>query len=329
MSKKISPTLIGTFVVCGVLLTVGALILFGSFEWFKKTDRAILYFGGSLNGLVPGATVKYRGVDIGSVKEVLIHRNQSRDDPAMPVIIEIERDLLRRKMDQEALALRNDTMFKAAVDQGLRGKLGVQSLVTGLLYVELAFVPDAPPPKFHQLTPRLREIPTIPTQLEVIEKAIATLDIKGIAEKLNRILTKTEATLDGVQMQQISGGIQEVLAAVRDTVRDPEVARTIATAHQTLIKLNTLTDKLIAGADPALGELHASLAGLSKTLDETSHLIASLRHVIAPRSPVQQQMIESAAQVERAARAISTMVELLNRNPNALLSGIKHPEDRK
>jgi len=98
MSQKPNPTAIGLFIVVGVALGVTGLLLFSSSKLFTKTRDLIVYFDGSVNGLNPGAPVKYRGVTIGSVKRVMAHFNQAAEDNAMPVIIEIEEKLIRERM---------------------------------------------------------------------------------------------------------------------------------------------------------------------------------------------------------------------------------------
>ena len=84
MNKKISPTLIGGFVVGAVALLVIAVIAFGSGRLFRQTKEFVLYFDGTVNGLHVGAPVKFKGVEIGSVKDILLQMDsdtQSQQDP--------------------------------------------------------------------------------------------------------------------------------------------------------------------------------------------------------------------------------------------------------
>jgi paraquat-inducible protein B len=60
MSKKVSPTLIGAFVVGALALLIVAVIAFGSGQLFPKTQEFVLYFDGSVNGLRIGAPVKFK-----------------------------------------------------------------------------------------------------------------------------------------------------------------------------------------------------------------------------------------------------------------------------
>src|SRR5688572_9956628 len=152
MSRKANSTSIGLFFVAGFALGVIALLTFSSRSLFHRQHKDILYFDASLKGLSPGAPVKYRGVTIGTVVEILIRHNQASNDFSMPVIIAIDEKMAQSKSDQ-ALEIGSQDKLDDLITRGLRGRLDADSLVTGVLYVALDIVPDAPPPDFHQLTP--------------------------------------------------------------------------------------------------------------------------------------------------------------------------------
>ena len=67
MNHRVSPMLIGAFVLGALLLAVMAVVVIGSGRYFRRTSPFVLYFPGSVNGLREGAAVKFRGVEIGSV----------------------------------------------------------------------------------------------------------------------------------------------------------------------------------------------------------------------------------------------------------------------
>src|SRR5499427_5123221 len=98
MSKKANPTLIGIFLFAGVILAVAGVLLFASSRMFTRTQKFIVYFDSTLSGLNVGAPVKYRGVIIGSVTRVMIRFNQATNDMAMPVIFEIQEELVNKRL---------------------------------------------------------------------------------------------------------------------------------------------------------------------------------------------------------------------------------------
>src|SRR5438046_1006678 len=143
MSKKANPASIGLFVVVGLTLGIAALVIFGSKGLFHPQQKDILYFNASLKGLNPGAPVKFRGVTIGKVAEVLIRHNQASDDFSMPVIIKIDKKLAQSKSDEQ-LEIGSEARLNLLIEQGFRGGLDAESLVTGVLYIALDILPNAP-----------------------------------------------------------------------------------------------------------------------------------------------------------------------------------------
>ena len=140
MNKKISPTLMGAFVVGALALLVIAIIALGSGRLFRKTYEFVLFFQGSVNGLNVGAPVKYKGVEIGSVADILLQLEKV-EPGRIPVIIELDAKKLAGRGFRGNLLVDPDELQRA-IDQGLRGQLQMESLLTGVLYVAVDLYPD-------------------------------------------------------------------------------------------------------------------------------------------------------------------------------------------
>ena len=108
MNKKISPTLIGAFVVGALALMVIAIVAFGSGQFFRKTRQFVLYFEGSVNGLHVGAPIKFKGVEIGSVKNILLQLDSNTQVNEIPVIIEIDLKKMTSRGASTAVAEQED-----------------------------------------------------------------------------------------------------------------------------------------------------------------------------------------------------------------------------
>jgi paraquat-inducible protein B len=67
MGKRVSPAVIGAFVVASFATLIVAAVIVGSGRMFARPIRFICVFPGNLNGLKVGAPVKVRGVQIGTV----------------------------------------------------------------------------------------------------------------------------------------------------------------------------------------------------------------------------------------------------------------------
>src|SRR5580765_3497292 len=165
MSKKANPVSVGLFVIVGLALAVTGVVLFTSRSVLHPRVKQILYFDSSLKGLEPGAPVKFRGVTIGSVVEVMIRHNQSTNDFSMPVLISIDKKLAQGKSD-ELLHIDSQSMLDHLIQRGFRGRLDAENLVTGILYISLDIVPRAPAPVLHQLKSEYLEVPTLRSDIQ-------------------------------------------------------------------------------------------------------------------------------------------------------------------
>lgn len=325
MSQKPNPTVIGLFIVLGLFLAVACIVVFGKSKLFADTNKYILYFDASVEGLGSGAPVKFRGVTIGSVSEVLIRHNQAEDDLFIPVIIEISEDLLREKSDR-SIGMADPEKFDALVEKGLRGRLEAQSLVTGLLYVDLEINPDAPQPVFHQLKPQYREIPTLPTQIQELLTNLASLDVKGITDKLNRILDQLGTSLGELQVQEINDGLTNLLGSLNTLVHSPKVTNSLDALQVTLAEYQGLARKLSGRIDPLADDATGTLEEARASLVEIRQGFEDIRDLIAPHAPLRKDLLQAVDQLGRAARSIAELADFLTRHPNAVLRGRESQE---
>ena len=94
MRRTANMTLIGAFVAGGIVLIITAVILLGAGSFTGAKPAAIAYFEDSVSGLDIGAPVKFRGVTIGKVSQVLLRTSaQAPSDYSVPVLMEFSPDL--------------------------------------------------------------------------------------------------------------------------------------------------------------------------------------------------------------------------------------------
>jgi phospholipid/cholesterol/gamma-HCH transport system substrate-binding protein len=323
MSKRANPTAIGLFFVVGVALGVAGLLLFSSRSHFRPKQMDILYFDASLKGLSPGAPVKFRGVTIGSVVEVLIRHNQSTNDFSMPVIIAIDKKLAQSKSDEE-LEIGSRAKLDQLIRQGMRGRLDADSLVTGVLYVALDIVPDAPPPVFHQLTPEYHEIPTVPSEVQRLLGNLAHLDVRGLSEKLNSLLTRLDASLSELKMTEINAGLTNLLRSAGHLITSLDLTNLTETVDQA----RTLLQRIDGRVDPLADSVTNTLSDAQKTMADLRVGVRNIADLLAPDSAFRPNLMHALEQLSDASRAVADLAEFLERNPNALLTGKKRLKEQ-
>lgn len=322
MSQKANPTVIGVFIVIALALGVGALLIFSSSKLFTQTQQCILYFSTSLNGLNEGAPVKYRGVAIGTVARVMIQFNQATNDYAMPVIIEIQENLLKKRMGDADLFERGDPFKRdLAVLRRLRGSLQTESFVTGVLYVELDTNPNPPEAVYHQLKPLYPEIATQRSEVQELMKNLAGLDVKGLEEKLGALIERVDLTISSLKAGELSQSLSGVLTSLRRVVDSPELTNALAAVPATLNQYRLLAEKIDRRLDPLADSATNTLAQASETLAELRGGAENLRALLAPDSELRHDVTLALEQLANAAQAVSALTEFLKQHPNALITG--------
>jgi paraquat-inducible protein B len=203
MNKKVSPTLVGAFVLGALALVVVGIIAFGTGKLFAKKYEFVLYFDSSVNGLNIGAPVKVRGVEIGTVTDILLNLDREKRlkeaaeigarqaimewSPRIPVIIEIDAKKLTKR-GSTGLALTDPEAFEGLIERGLRGQLEMESFVTGLLYIALDFHPKSPANMVQEPGGSYTEIPTMPTTLEEVQAEVKKIFAKFKEVKIDKLI---------------------------------------------------------------------------------------------------------------------------------------------
>jgi paraquat-inducible protein B len=304
MGRRANPVIIGAFVLGAIALVVLALVMFGSGRFFRHTEDFVCNFRGSVNGLVKGAPVKFRGVQIGEVMAIrLALPTEQRDrEPYIPVFIAIDPEEMAALGATETHY--DETSLKVAIERGLRAQLQLQSIITGVLFVGLDVIPGSP---VELLAPAgtAREIPTLPTQFERLQEKL-----QEIVDRLSRI----DYEGFGRSMQQAVDGINRL-------VNSPDLNASLTTLREALEGARGL----VAEARQRLGPLATSVQGtgesaqvtlrrLDKTLDE-------IQGLIAPDAPLAWELTRTITDLGEAARAVRALADYLERNPRSILTG--------
>ena len=74
MQPKVSPTLIGAFVLATLVIGLGAVFVLSNGSLAHQSTRLILFFEGDVKGLQVGSPVNFRGVKVGQVESMSTSR---------------------------------------------------------------------------------------------------------------------------------------------------------------------------------------------------------------------------------------------------------------
>jgi len=328
MSQKISPTLIGAFVIGALAVLIIGVIAFGSGRLFRQTRDFVLYFDSSVNGLRIAAPVKFKGVEIGSVKDIRLQLEKGAQVNKIPVIVEIDLEKLTSRGASGVVAKDVTSFHEAVIKMGLRGQLLTESLVTGLLYVGLDFFPNTPirlvqQPGGHYQYP---EIPTTPTTLEQAQDAVTRIinkleeiDFKGVTKSLTE-------TVDGVNQLVNSPDLKASLRALQQTM--PKVDEALLSVRKLTTTMDSsvaaLTGNLEQTSDAAREAMQQAAIAIKQTdgaLKAAEAAMINVNGVMDQDSPTFYEFRKSMREVSAAARSLRLLSGYIERNPRALIFG--------
>jgi paraquat-inducible protein B len=308
MGKRANPTVIGVFVLGAIALTVLGVVTFGSGSFFRRTHPFVLNFPGSVNGLDKGAAVKFRGVQIGTVADIRLRLPGQQGDARIPVLIEVDQDKVT-ELGATGVRLDDRASVRAAIGRGLRGRLQLQSIITGVLYVDLDIVPGSPLQLVLPEDSSYDEIPTLPTPLEQ-----ATATVQDILARLSRI-----------DFEVFGKSMAEAVEGVNRLVNSPDLQGAVVAAREALGAVRGAVTEL----RPRVGNLVTGLQGTTDdaraTLQRLDGALENLRMLVDARAPLAQDMMRTLQELADAARAVRELADYLDRNPRAVLTGRPTP----
>ena len=326
MRRSANMTLIGAFVVGGILLIIAAVVLLGAGSFTGAKPAAIAYFEDSVSGLDIGAPVKFRGVSIGKVSQVLLRTSgQSAADYSVPVVMEFSPDLLTRRGIDQALLQKQG--LRLSIEKGLRAKLQQQSVITGVLYVELDYLPDTAY-KLHDPKGELPEIPTQPSNLGALTKAVAQtldqlsrIDFVSITKKVDSILTRIDKGASQIEFEKINGNLVQASSNISKITGDPAITRAVSDFSTAMQGIDVLVKRLSGKVDPVTDDIKAMATAGRKALERLNETSENLRTLTKPGSPARRDLDQALADVSDAAQAIRSLADFIERNPETIIQG--------
>lgn len=328
MNKKISPALIGAFVIGAMALIVIAIVIFGSGRLFRRTKEFVLYFDNSVNGLRVGAPVKVKGVEVGAVKDIRLQLEKIVAVDKIPVIIEIDQEKLTSRGATGDIAGDREGLRRLIVARGLRGQLEMESLVTGLLYVALDFFPGSPLNLVQQGSDDYKypEVPTLPTAFEQAKDALTQIVNKLGEIDFKGLITSLDQTVDGIRHTVSSPDLEATIRSLKQTMPKVDEAvvniRDLAgTMNETVKSLSTDLQQTSGDTRVALKQAADALKQTEETMKRAEVAVTNIETISDQDSTVNYQLVKALKEVSAASRSLRALTSYLERNPRALIFG--------
>ncbi|MEJ2530200.1 MAG: MlaD family protein [Halioglobus sp.] len=316
MTEKPHTVAIGAFVVGALLIALGAVVFAVGTGIGSDKRSVVMVFDGSVKGLSVGAPVALRGVQIGQVTNIeLVLQSETTE-----LIMLVEAELSGKNVRRSGNA-RGDLM-EELIARGMRAQLNLQSLLTGLLYVQLDFHPESPLTLADIDSPHL-QIPTIPTELQRLTRQIESVDIAGIAINLEAIVNSLNEVMGSEEARNLPARLEQAAASVTglsDQLREqlsalgPRMEKLLDSATVTAEKAGTELPRLSSLAGGSAARLEDAMIAFEQAMLEIDDLVS-------PDSATTYQLNRALEELARAGRALQLLARTLEEQPEALIRG--------
>jgi len=310
MEPRVKYVVVGAFV-----LLLGATVL-GTVLWLGKTDyrgiydRYYVYTRESVAGLSVDSTVKYRGVDVGRVKEVILNPENAEE-------VRVTLDIVG------GTPVKTDTQA-VLVTQGL----------TGLVTLNLTGgTKDAPPlvPGAGQTYPVIKSAPSLFGRLDgtvealLSEQGLPTLvaNVNGLARNASLMLDEDNRAQFGQILKDL-GEVTKVLAA-----RSGQVDRGAQHAAEAAERTARLTEHLGTQLPALLDRMGKSAAALQQMTAEVARASREVGEMVGAGKPGIEQFSRQTladvglliSELRQLAATMNRVALQVERQPNVLVLG--------
>tara|TARA_B100001123_G_scaffold423556_1_gene533873 strand:- start:891 stop:1790 length:900 start_codon:yes stop_codon:yes gene_type:complete len=299
MKRQGNPAVIGVFVVTSVAVLLGFTLFTGGLSGFRdENERFVLTFEENIYGLYKGSKVTLGGVQIGRVERFFI--GQTEKEGGMQVLVEIDRDLVNAHKTSEVSSLFDEQgRFTNEALQRIRGRLETESYVTGILYVNLEYLPEVEPAEIQEVEGYFE----ISTRVSELKEFTDSLDPQHLGRKVNELLETANKRLDELDVERISTSFQDSSVALQKFLDDfntkiaPPIVATSEEARLALVQMRELS------------------AVLKTMLDSDSEFSSGISKILY--------------QIDKTMKSMQELVDFIQRNPSSFLRGTGSPRRKE
>ncbi|MES1932579.1 hypothetical protein T35B1_08211 [Salinisphaera shabanensis T35B1] len=323
MASNRSYTVIGLFMLGAIVLTVIGILALGGNKIFSNSRQAIIFFDQSVLGLTNGSKVLFRGVQVGTVKNVQLRLDPNVGKARIGVTIEMAGN---NTVMMNGAPTSGQLSTEELVQRGLRAQLVVWSYVTSQLAVNLDFQPDTEPQfAANRDDVDLPEIPAVPSQIEQLKDTVTGLPWKETLETVNETMESVVTLANdmdqllnrmGPNLEKTTNTTREAIAAARDAVY-----MNSRQFEKTLESVRALTDNVNTQIESRDEQLTRLLDNAEATSANLQQLSENLEDLTDPNSGTRQDVESAIRDLSAGASSMRRFAETLERDPNALLFG--------
>jgi phospholipid/cholesterol/gamma-HCH transport system substrate-binding protein len=302
---------LGLFVLTGIAVAIGALLLLGVRAMSQKSVEFVSYFDESVQGLELGSPVKFRGVTVGRVSKIDIAENLRH--------VQVTSEL---SVDQVGKLNLSAKASGTRLHPDLRVQLA-QTGITGVKFLLIDFFDSASSPVLPlPFKPPPNYIPTASSTMKNLEDSVVRT-----ANRFPEIADDAARAVAQVRMvaEQIEAG--KLPARGAETLTHANVALTELNAQLRAINaaaLSSEAEKNLKEFNGILVRTNALLArleseqGLFRNAERSADAIGEVARNARSLGPELELTLR---EIRGTARSIKRLADALERDPDMLLKG--------
>ena len=314
MEPKVNYMLVGAFVLLLTITLLGGVLWLSQTDYRGVYDRYHTYMRESVSGLTTDTAVKYHGVDVGRVREIIL-------DPDNPEQVRLALDLVR------GTPVKEDTVAVLET-QGLTGLTTVN--LTGGSRASPALTAK-PGEKF----PIIKSQPSFYTQLgQTFSRLMANEQLPALIANLNNFTLDARGAID----QENRLALKQILADLAKVTKTMAAHRTelsdgITKANEAFESLTAVGRKMEERLPDLLEQTSASIRTFRSMSEEIARATASVGSTLDDnRFDVEQFTGQTLAEtgllvseLRHLTATLQQVAEDLEREPSALIFGRARP----
>jgi len=301
---------VGLFVIIGFAIAMVTIMWLGKSHYLEEGQNYIAYFDESVQGLAKDSPVKYRGVSIGRVDNIVV----APDATLIKVILKIESSLkLEDHLEDIVAELKS---------------VGI----TGIMFIELERKKDGEP----DLSPKTTfpsEHPVIATKPSNISKIIKgidnvlnqidALDLQGITAKFKTTLDTINKTVEDSQIKKISSDIKSSLDKVEIILESFSHASSSfdnfsVNADKTIGKIDSIVEENKKKFTEAISDFKHTMKQADILMGNSSQLV---KNADVKLSTLQRRLFITLQNLEKASYNMNRLLELISAQPSQIIFG--------
>jgi len=298
MARKTSKFAIGIFVTAGLILAVVAIVWLGASTYFQKGTLFVTYFDESVQGLSADSNVKYRGVNVGTIRAIRV----APDNKLVEVVMKIS--------------------MEGGNEKNLTAKLRSAGL-TGIVYIELdqSVEEDSElspqfdfPAQYPVILSRPSDSKYILSMVDNIVSELRKIDIKGIFQEVKEITGGINHYVNGPRMKNIADNLESTTASLDRAARQIDKL----TAEGKLEDILKEARGTVADTRALIGKIREDLDAmkLADSAGKANQMVAGVDKSVRDMT---FDLKNTADNLQRASENLDILIDKLRDDPSDLL----------